>query len=296
MGWRARLKQEARDALEVVVLPGMAALLPWRFCYRLFRRMARWEWLYREACYADLHMAEAKNRVRDRQRWLQERRLVQLVDHADHYLHRTRSDAWMRKHLSVSGAWSEQGRPGFLFTLHWGAGMWGLRHAHMAGLKVHALSAFLSDEHFRGRSVLKCYVRARLRSVEQALLRPLVYVPKGLRNIRGALKQGEQVLALLDVPQDDARSTERFELLGEAVALSPAMAEMAVQKAVPYCIYLTGIDLDNGHRYLTIHSFPPAASADEIMQQVLVKLEEAISTAPSAWHLWGQWPRFQSKN
>ena len=103
MGLRARFKQEVRDALEVVILPGMAALLPWGLCFRLFRRIARWDWLYREACQADLHMAEAKNQVPDRQRWLQERRLVQLVDHADHYLHRTRSDAWMRKHLTVTG-------------------------------------------------------------------------------------------------------------------------------------------------------------------------------------------------
>ena len=124
----------------------------------------------------------------------------------------------------------------------------------------------------------------------------MVYVPKGLRNIRGALKQGEQVLVLLDVPQDDARSTERYQLLGESVDLSPAMPEMAVQKNGPYCIYLTGIDLDSGHRSLTIYSFPPATSADEIMQQMLTKLEQTISTAPAAWHLWGQWPRFQSKN
>ena len=45
-----RLRVELRDVLELVLLPGLAVLLPWDACFALFRRMARWEWLYRESC------------------------------------------------------------------------------------------------------------------------------------------------------------------------------------------------------------------------------------------------------
>ncbi|MBA4006181.1 MAG: hypothetical protein C0477_22435, partial [Delftia sp.] len=182
-----RLWCEGRDLLELVLIPGLAAVLPWTFCFRIFRRLARWQWLYREACEADWRQAHAKGFAQDRLHWLWERKLVQLVDHADHYLHRTRSDAWMRRHLQVRGDWMEHGRPSFLFTFHWGAGMWGLRHARKAGLSVHALSAPAENASFHGRWVLMRYVKARLRSVEQALEQPLVFVPRGLRQVKDAL-------------------------------------------------------------------------------------------------------------
>lgn len=200
MGLLRRLQHECRDVLELVLLPGLAAVLPWGLCFRLFRRMARWQWLYREACEADWREAHAKGFAQDRRHWLWERKLVQLVDHADFYLHRTRSDGWLRRHLQVSGDWMAHGTPAFLFTFHWGAGMWGLRHARQAGLRVHALAAPAERAHFAGRWVLLRYVRARLRAVEQALERPLVLVPRGLRQIKEALACQEQVLALLDVP------------------------------------------------------------------------------------------------
>lgn len=146
-----RLWCEGRDLLELVLIPGLAAVLPWTFCFRIFRRLARWQWLYREACEADWRQAHAKGFAQDRLHWLWERKLVQLVDHADHYLHRTRSDAWMRRHLQVRGDWMEHGRPSFLFTFHWGAGMWGLRHARQAGLSVHALSAPAENASFHGQ-------------------------------------------------------------------------------------------------------------------------------------------------
>mgnify|MGYP001006485533 FL=1 len=48
-GWRQRgdaarhaLRVQARDLLELWLLPGLAALLPWRWCFALYRRQARW--------------------------------------------------------------------------------------------------------------------------------------------------------------------------------------------------------------------------------------------------------------
>ncbi len=294
MRWRNYGHQECKDFLEYVLIPGLAAVLPWRICYCVFRRIAHWEWLYRDICQADLALAQSKGYVQDSSVWLWQRRLVQMVDHADHYLHRTRSDRWWKKHMRVSGAWGENGAPSFLFTFHWGAGMWGLRHAQAEGLRVHALSASIPEHAFVNRRVFGCYVRARLHSVEQALKRPLVYVPKGLRNIKKALANGEQVLALLDVPQDAPGRGDVFSLLGEDICLSASMPEMAAAKKAPYCIYVTGFDFDSGERFLRIASFPPAANGVEIMERAVVFLEALIKEQPAAWHLWGQWLRFRA--
>ena len=39
MTWRSvvqRLRREGRDVLELVLLPGLAAVLPWPVCFKLF--------------------------------------------------------------------------------------------------------------------------------------------------------------------------------------------------------------------------------------------------------------------
>ena len=45
-----RLRTELRDLLELVLLPGLAAVLPWPLCFRLFRWLAcAARWLMRAA-------------------------------------------------------------------------------------------------------------------------------------------------------------------------------------------------------------------------------------------------------
>ena len=59
-----RLRVELRDVLELVLLPGLAVLLPWGACFALFRRMARWNWLYRESCEEALDEARRRGALR----------------------------------------------------------------------------------------------------------------------------------------------------------------------------------------------------------------------------------------
>ena len=99
--WSGRLKAELRDFLEVVALPALAMVLPWSLCYRVLRRLARWSWLYRAETDRAFAQAKALGWVHgDESTWRQLKRLTSLVDHADHYLTRTRSDTWMQKHLT----------------------------------------------------------------------------------------------------------------------------------------------------------------------------------------------------
>lgn len=289
--WVQRLRREGRDALELVLLPGLAAVLPWPLCFKLFKLLAHWQWLYREMVDADCAQAQAQGWAQDARGWRWQRRLVQLVDHADHYLHRTRSDAWLRRYVQVQGDWLAHGQPAMLFTFHWGAGMWGLRHASQAGLRVHALAAPAEGAAFAGRWVLRRYAQARLRSVEQALGTSLVLVPKGLRKLRDVLDKKEQILALLDVPQDQGQG-QVCTLLGQQVLLSAAMPQLAQRQQGNSVWYVTGLDVHTGRRYLQITPLPAGLCAQQLMDTMVQGLEHLMRSQPAAWHLWGQWPRF----
>lgn len=291
-----RLRREARDLIELVLVPGLAAVLPWRWCFALFKRLARVQWLYGAACVQALAQAQAHGQVApaDTARWLAARRLVTLVDHADHYLARTRSDAWMQRHLQVQGQWPSPGAAGVFCTFHWGAGMWGLRHAHSTGLEGHALVAAMEGTPFAGRRVLQWYVRARTRSVEQALGHAPLVVSGSLRPVIEALRRNEQVLAAVDVPSDQVNSSVDVGLLGMQARMPKGLLRLAVAQGVPVTVYMTGLDMHTGQRFLCIDALGVWRDLDGLMHAVFSCLDKALREDSAAWHFWGEAPRFFS--
>lgn len=288
----SRLRTEWRDLLELALLPGLAAVLPWPVCYRFFRRLAGWDGLYREASHAALAQARARGWALDEADWLRKRRLVTLVDHADFYLARTRSDAWMQRHLRVEGAWPAADAAAIVCTFHWGAGMWGLRHAHAQGLRAHPLVAPLKGAHFQGRSVLHWYARARTAEVGRTLACAALDVSSSLRPALRALRQHEQVVAAIDVPSDQVAASESVDVLGMRMLVPKALLRLAVEQRIPVTLYLTGIDLDSGTRFVRILPLGVRDDLSGLMQEVFAELDRAIQAEPAAWHFWGEAPRF----
>ncbi len=282
-----RLRHEARDLIELVLLPGLAAVLPWPVCFRVFRRISRWRWLYRQDC--DPALAEARRRgwVPDEEAWRRMRRLVTLVDHADLYLTHTRSDRWLRKHLDVSGEWCPPKQGTILCTFHWGAGMWGLRHARSMGLNVHVLVARVPEEELRQRRVRLAYIRARYRAVLHSTGRSTLDVSASLRHALAALRGGEQVMAAIDVPPELVKGSQAVPFLGQQALMPKGLLRMAADQQMPVLTYLTGIDIATGRRYLQIRQLPASGTLDRLMAGVFGHLDEAIRRDPASWHFWG---------
>lgn len=287
-----RLLMETRDLLELVCLPGLAAILPWSLCFRVFKRMARWQWLYRDACENARTHARQRGWVHDEARWLATRRLITLVDHADFYLARTRSNKWLTKNLLVEGQWPQPDTAAVLCTFHWGVGMWALRHAGAHHLKAHALVAPLVGAHFAGRAVLHRYAKARTASVADALGCQTLDVSNSLRPALRALRAHEQVVAAIDVPSDQVSSSQAIELLGMKAHVPRALLRLAVDHELPITVFLTGIRIEDGQRFLRLHTLGVWKDIDALIPEVYKILEGAIRENPPAWHFWGESERF----
>ena len=283
-----RLQTEVHDLVELVLLPGLAALVPWSPGYRLLRRLAEVIRPYAQAGRIALNQASSLGWVGDAQHWLRVRRLVTLVDHADLYLARTRSDAWLSRHVDVEGQWPPAGRPGIVFTFHWGAGMWGLRHAKASGLRAHALVAPLDGAHFRGRFILHRYARARTAEVARSLGCPALDTSSSLRPVLQALRRGEQVVAAVDVPSDQVSAAQDVELLGLPARVPRGLFRLAVDQSVPVTVYLTGLKAESGRRFLRINQLGVHDNVDTLAREVFSFLDRAIREDPPSWHFWGE--------
>lgn len=277
--------------LEFVLLPGMAAVLPWRLCWPLFLRLSRWSWLYGDQCRHALAQAQLRGCCEEPDAWMAQHRLTMLMDHADHYLARTRSRAWMLRQMDVQGAWQPAGAA-LLWTFHWGMGMCALQHARAHGLQPRMVLAAPQGPDFAGRTVFSRYVRARMRTVERVLGSPIIFVPGGMAQIRQTLAQGQQVVVVMDVPQDQVAVTGLTTLLGQPVSVPVVLPRLAAALQLPVTVFYAGLDLRTGRRTMVIDPLGVDAEAQSLTDRAFAHLDALFRTAPAAWHLWGQAPRF----
>ena len=283
----SRLRTEARDAVELLLLPGLAAVLPWKLCFAVFKRLARIGWLYQEPCEAALNQARERGWAgADETHWLWVRRLVTLVDHADHYLGLWRGDGWMKKHLHVQGGWPVHSNGIMLLTFHWGAGFWGLRHAAAHGLRPHALVASLDSQAYEGRTVLSIYARSRNAHVARILGSPTIDVALHLKRVIRALRANHSLLGVMDVPADEVKSSMPIKLLGMQARVPRGLLRLAVDQQVPVVIYITGLNTQTGQRFLRIKPLGTPTDIDGLTTQVFDELERIIAEDAPAWHFW----------
>lgn len=288
-----RLKIECLDLFELVLLPGLAAILPWSLCFKAFKRMARWQWLYREPCEEALVQARRRGWAgQDVVHWLWVRKLVTLVDHADHYLGLTRSDRWMSRNITIDGNWLPSGQAQLLVTFHWGAGYWGLRNAAAHGLRPHALVASLHSQAYVGRWVLTRYAQARNRNVAKTLGAENIDVATDLKSVVRAVRQREALLGVVDVPADGVKAAIQIHLLGMQASVPKGLLRLAIDHQLPTTLYITGLDTQTGRRSLCIQPLNNSSGIDSLANQVFTQLERVIASDAPAWHFWGIADRF----
>ena len=289
-----RLHAEFRDLVELVLLPSLAACLPWKVAFRLFRAAAQWEWLYAEATErAQQHAKALGIPGAESSAWAQQRRLITLVDHADHYLGLTRANTWIGKHIKVTGSWPDSRGPLALITFHWGAGYWGLRHAAVHGLQPHALMASLDSSAYQSRSVLFRYARSRNRNVERVLRAQPIDVSHDLRRLVRTLRGGEPVLGVVDVPADgqDPSSVVSVQLLGRPALFHGGLLRRIAEHRIPVVLYITGLETVTGDRTLSIEAIPNSGDVTELTTLTFDRLNALLAQSSAAWHFWSEAPR-----
>lgn len=283
------LRNEWRDFRELVLLPGLAALLPWALGFRLLRWLARYPGLFRPQTELALAGAQQLSTVDDPESWAREFRLLQLVDQADLYLSLTRSDRWLDHHVTVQGGpWPAGAAPFLAITFHWGTGLWCFRHLRRHGVEAACLFRYFDAATLPGQRVRMRYYRHRVREVERGGNSPAVFT--GRSNIGAlirTLRQGKSVVALLDVPPDAATPCLETRLLGRRAWLPRGLVRFAVSRRIPVVAFTIGVDRDTGRRRLSIQGPLPNTSEQALLDALTGMLERALGSDPAAWHFWG---------
>jgi hypothetical protein len=287
-------KQNSRDFIELFLFPGMAALLPWPICFRIFQRLSRLECLYRTETQSALAGANSIEPVLDPKAWASAYRLVRLVDHADLYLLLFRGDPWRHKYVTIDGpGWPQGNEPFLAITFHWGAGMWSLPHLRDQGKKISGLMRGFDRTSFSGTCIRYWHAKLEKVGIMRAGVGNLIFMNgNSIFRIREALKSGSCLVGLFDVPVDQQRNVLRTQLFGRPACLPHGLVYLAVKERIPVVAYTVALDRETGHRKLRISEPLPIESENVLLNALVGQLEGAIREDPPAWHHWAGVDRF----
>ena len=271
---------------ELVLLPTAASLLPWQWTYRLAKQLSRAPWLYRDAVDQAQAAANATGLFKVDKIWRRQFRLNKLVDGADPWISRLRSDRWMDKHLDVSGAWPK--KCAFVATsLHWGTGMWALRHIHRNAGPVSMVLRPAHEWDDATTRPMRFYLASYEREIARAGGAPITLTGVGLTvRIAQLFDQGNNLLALLDVPMGANRDGVAVDFLGQPTYFASGIINMAVQQKRAIVPYSIGLDFATGRRRLEIRPPIQADSTSAAMTQLGNYFDSVVKRQAPSWHFW----------
>ena len=274
---------------ECVLLPLLAILLPWRVFWRMARRLAVHDLLFRDETAHALNAAMAQGHAAEAGDWRNRQRLVRIVDLADAALSGTRGDGWMSRRIIVDGDRPPEG-PCLFLGFHYGTGFWVLRYLRSLGQRVSFLSRRILREDFPGMPLCYAFERWRMHLVSHAGGGPVIYVGGSVAKMKSVLQDGGSILAMADVPLEHGAAGRTVPFLDGKAQLPDGLIRLAESEKVPIVAYLCRLDTGTGQRRLSFARLPD--EVEDKLAWLMDLLGQAIREDPAAWHLWAEWPRF----
>lgn len=248
----ALLRLEWRALLELYLLPGVCALLPWALGFRWLRLCSHLPWLYREEWRAALAQARQFVPIGDEPLWARQFRLNRLVDHADFWTSRSRSRRWLRRHVDMLGAWPQLDGPAVGVFFHVCPGLWAMRSLREQGFDTSVLAGHFSRRSMGGSHLAHWYGALRLGELQRVAGGPLIFSPGTVKKSLATLAAGGWVAGTPDVPPTETALGVPVTLFERPAHFAEGLLLIARRARVPVVIFTLGLDLATGRRQLEV--------------------------------------------
>lgn len=285
-----RLRRGASDLIGLFALPMLVAALPWPVGLAVLKQTARSASTFRvEADAAWLVAREHVGEVAESD-WKWRYRLIRWVERADTWLTLTRSTAWWRRHVDVTGEFPAAGRGWLLLTFHWGAGNWVWKLLRERGVGAHFLARRPGASDLGASRVALWYGRLRGWAFPRiGSLGPL-YTGGSTVRIENAWLRGESVIAMLDLPVAATQPGCRVVLLGKTARLPSRLAQLALSHQVPAVTLSCGFDIASGRRTLRIEQVLQSGDVESTLACYARHLDTCLRAQPEFWLMWHEAP------
>lgn len=283
------LRLELRSLVEYWWLPALAAVLPWRWAFSLFRRIARYPGLYEEEWRPALAQARQFVPIEDEADWAWRFRLARLVDHADFWLSRTRSARWLQRHMYGATSFPGSDRAAVGVFFHWCPGLWAVRALRREGRCAAVLAGRFSRRSMGGAHLGFLYGHVRLKELARAGGCPLIYAPGTVKQALAMLACGNWVLGTPDVPPTETGLATPVRLFDRDGWFAQGLLVIARRAQVPVVMFTLALDLDTGRRELRV-SGPFDPDEPELLQRIADYWQGLLRERSWGFTLWAAMP------
>ena len=248
----ALLRLECRALLELYLIPGVTALVPWSIGFRWLRFCSRFSWLYQGEWRTALTQARDFVGIDDEALWTRQFRLSRLVDHADYWTSRTRSRRWLRHHVDVQQSWPKLDTAAVGIFFHVCPGLWAMRSLREQGFDTSVLAGHFSRRSMGGSYFAHFYGVIRLRELQRVSGGPLIFSPGTVKKSLAMIEAGGWVAGTPDVPPTETALGVPVTLFDRPAYFAEGLLLIARRANVPVVIFTFGLDLATGRRQLEV--------------------------------------------
>lgn len=283
------LRLEVRVLLELYLIPGLTAFMPWPIGFRWLRFCSRFRFLYGAEWQAALAQARQFVEVGDENLWARQFRLCKLVDHADLYLCMTRSDRWLRRYVDGWDAFPQIEGGAVAVLIHWCPGFWLGRAVRRSGAPGHSVIAAPNRRAVGGSYLAYWYSVLRMWAFERVNGRP-AFNPTGVvRRLLKVLREqaGGKVWigGMLDVPTGPNAPTESVTVFGREGFFPNGLIGVARLAKVPLIMVTCGLDPRTGRRDLVV-SGPFDPNTPGLLQHFVDIWQARVGDRSWGYFLW----------
>ncbi|MCG8465630.1 MAG: hypothetical protein MI750_12395 [Xanthomonadales bacterium] len=282
-----RIKTETVDACTYFFLPIPALLLPWFIAYRIYFRLAAFQWVFAYPSRVaaenmaqfgitdDLPAFEAKRRFR----------LVLMMDIVDMWLSIVRGRHALKRLVKQNRNWPSE-RPLMVIGSHWGPGMLGLRSMRSQGLLPHFVIRPVPSELKRTRFLFWLYRRVRTWHLNQLLPGKRFNTGTSPRRLIQAMEGGAAILMLADTPADNERETIPVDLYGRSAFIHRGFTKTLARRKIAYVTFSMGLDWHDGRRAIDVRPVRIESQAQVIQDDLAQFINDTLWRDPGQWQMW----------
>lgn len=271
--------KECRDWLEYLLIPAVSVILPWSLSVKFFWLVARVPFLYRNTTLHCLAGAKHLNVVEPltEAQWIQHCKVSQMIDLADIFLMLTRGRSYWDKYIdeNLSEQLDEQQ---FIFTPHYGGGMWLYKLLFLQQRNVYAL--FNLDKMTFKAASLSSHLRMHVLKKHGVK----IVSPQSISAVRNILKENGSIVVGPDLPTTyDIKTYQPITPWGK-LNLAAQFFDLAARRDITVMHTVFAMDVKTGRRHFTAEVQPKASA--EVYASAFAKLTAtAIAERPYLWRM-----------
>lgn len=287
MGFWLAIKRELRDLLSLWLVPGLAAVLPWRWCLRIYWWLAGTALLMREEVAGSRGGRAMLGLASDDAEFDRRFRFGFLLEHAD--LFRALGRGWRGLARTLPLAQADAGAPraGLCFFFNFNQGLPALAALRAAGHRVHLVYRSL-DRRPAGVGWLRyAYMRLRLRMVARVCGNGGIGTGGARERIEATIADGGLVCVAVDTPPRPGTGLVpiRFPDGREAWWRSGVMKLALELRCARRCFHVR-LDWTTRQRTLELKLLPPTDALDVLVSQLNSEFAQAFTGQSELWFYW----------